>query len=147
MRTSPGRGSGARPWLPPILTAVAVVAIAAVAGAVVGDRPIAGHAEPLEGYTYSFDVVGSIEVRDPSSLGYEDVSEGAQVEIVNQSQEVLAVGYLEATATPGYFEFSVPDVPRGEDMYGAKIGNESRGVIWQDERETATLGFTLTLGG
>lgn len=136
----------------PAVFFAAIVAIAAVSTGIVlslqGGLTVktAGEAVGLVGYTYSFDVAGSIEVADPYSWGYDDIADGAQVEVINQQHDVLAVGYLLSTDTPGYFEFEVPAVPRGHDMYGVSVGNANRGVIWQSEQETESYGFQLTLG-
>jgi hypothetical protein len=81
------------------------------------------------------------------SGGYSDIRAGGQVEIVNQKHEVLALGTLTKSST-GTCEFkaSVKDIPVGEKMYGAKLGNANRGVIWKNENDARALGWALTLG-
>lgn len=82
------------------------------------------------------------------SGGYSDIRDGAQVQVVNQKNEVLAVGILSRTS-PTKCEFAsvVGDIPLGEKMYGAKVGNANRGVIWKSEDEAKTSGWSLNLGG
>lgn len=82
------------------------------------------------------------------SGGYSDIRDGAQVQVVNQKNEVLAVGILSRTS-PTKCEFAsvVGDIPFGEKMYGAKVGNANRGVIWKSEDEAKTSGWSLNLGG
>lgn len=81
------------------------------------------------------------------SGGYSDISLGGQVEIVNQDNKVLGVGTLQ-TDLGGLcsFKFMVSGIPEGERLYGAKIGNANRGVIWHSEQEAKYQGFHLTLG-
>jgi hypothetical protein len=82
------------------------------------------------------------------SGGYGDIRSGAQVEIVNQKHEVIALGTLRKSSTGTCeFEASIKDIPVGEKMYGAKVGNANRGVIWQSENDARTMGWALTLGG
>lgn len=79
--------------------------------------------------------------------GYSDIRSGSQVEIVNQKNEVLAHGTLERSVPVSdcTFSASVEDIPSGEKMYGAKVGNVNRGVIWKNETE-ARSGWALSLG-
>lgn len=92
--------------------------------------------------------------------GYGDLSVGAQVEVLNEKQEILTTGTLlqgaDPTATTGrnysasvatIYTFSIPDVPRGEKQYGVHIGNANRGVIWEDEEKASNDGFFLSIGG
>jgi hypothetical protein len=81
------------------------------------------------------------------SGGYGDIQAGSQVEIVNQKHEVLALGTLTKSSTGTCeFEASIKDIPVGEKMYGAKLGNANRGVIWKNENDARTGGWALTLG-
>lgn len=94
-----------------------------------------------------FDVDGSMTVNGRcGSGGYSDITPGGQVEIVNQDNDVLAVGTLMTGAGSCKFNFVVSGVPRGERLYGAKIGNANRGVIWKTQQAAETEGFHLTLG-
>jgi len=81
------------------------------------------------------------------SGGYSDIRLGGQVEIVNQDNKVLGVDTLQ-TDVDGLcsFKFMVSGIPEGERLYGAKIGNANRGVIWHSEQEAKYQGFHLTLG-
>ncbi len=95
-----------------------------------------------------FTVMGSMTVNGTcGSGGYSDITLGGQVEIVNQDNEVLGVGSLASgTGALCSFTFTVSGIPEGERLYGAKIGNANRGVIWKSESDTKYQGFHLTLG-
>ncbi|WP_330273293.1 hypothetical protein OG205_41790 [Lentzea sp. NBC_00516] len=95
-----------------------------------------------------FTVSGSMTVNGScGSGGYSDIRLGGQVEIVNQDTEVLGVGTLQTGAGARCsFKFTVSGIPEGERLYGAKIGNANRGVIWKGQQEARTEGFHLTLG-
>lgn len=81
------------------------------------------------------------------SGGYSDIRAGAQVQIVNQKNDVLAVGTLERPAPDACrFLAIVKDIPLGEAMYGAKLGNANRGVIWKTEAEARKDSWYLSLG-
>ncbi|MDX8145196.1 hypothetical protein SK854_24005 [Lentzea sp. BCCO 10_0061] len=96
----------------------------------------------------AFTVSGSMTVNGScGSGGYADIALGGQVEIVNQDNEVLGVGTLQTGAGARCsFRFTVSGIPEGERLYGAKIGNANRGVIWKSQQEARTEGFHLTLG-
>jgi hypothetical protein len=101
----------------------------------------------------TFTLRGTLSVTcSGSCLGYGDIQDGGQVEIVNEQHRVLAVTTLGSIANDaGYgrarsYQFAAADVPRGEKLYGVKIGNADRGVIWKSESEAAAEGFALTLG-
>ena len=94
-----------------------------------------------------FTITGTMTVNGVcGSGGYSDISRGGQVEIVNQDNEVLGVGALQTGAGPCSFKFTVSGIPEGERLYGAKIGNANRGVIWHSEQDAKYQGFHLTLG-
>ena len=94
-----------------------------------------------------FTVSGTMTVNGLcGSGGYSDIRRGSQVEIVNQDNEVLGVGTLETGVGSCSFKFSVSGIPEGERLYGAKIGNSNRGVIWHSEQDAKYQGFHLTLG-
>jgi hypothetical protein len=78
--------------------------------------------------------------------GYSDIHAGAQVEVVDRDNRVLAVGELRQSGVSGSYAFMVVDVPKGKGMYGVHIGNNNRGVIWKSEAEASTSGFALSLG-
>lgn len=102
----------------------------------------------------TFAVHGTMSVSCSSygCAGFSDLQSGAQVEIVNQSNEVLGVGTLLPSTSTGSayssksFEFDVKDIPRGERLYGVHVGNNNRGVIWKTEEEASTVGFALSIG-
>ena len=92
-----------------------------------------------------FTVNGSVELKYPcTGAGYSDVRDGAQVEIVNKGNEVIGVGRL-APYVPCSWSFYVNDVPAGEDLYGVRVGNQARGVLWKTETEARKV-VSLTLG-
>ena len=94
-----------------------------------------------------FTVVGSMTVNGScGSGGYSDIRLGGQVEIVNQDNKVLGVGTLLGGTGSCSFRFTVSGIPEGQRLYGAKIGNANRGVIWKTQQEANAEGFHLTLG-
>ena len=94
-----------------------------------------------------FTISGSMTVNGRCGAGgYTDITLGGQVEIVNQDNEVLGVGTLQGGTGSCSFRFTVSGIPEGERLYGAKIGNASRGVIWHSEQDAKHQGFHLTLG-
>jgi hypothetical protein len=101
----------------------------------------------------TFAIHGTVSVSCTSMAacsGYSDIDSGAQVEVLNQHNEVLGVGSLtENDSSTGYaysFLFTVSGVPRGEGLYGVHVGNANRGVIWKPEDQAATTGFQLVIG-
>ncbi|GLZ29758.1 hypothetical protein Lesp02_19480 [Lentzea sp. NBRC 105346] len=93
----------------------------------------------------AFAVTGTIDVPKCQSSGYDDVRVGAQVVITNQQNAVLGATSLKAKGVC-LFEFSIPEIPSGERMYGVHVGNSNRGIIWKTEAEARSEGFHLTLG-
>ncbi|MFJ4100061.1 hypothetical protein [Amycolatopsis japonica] len=107
----------------------------------------------------TFTLKGTLYVAKCMSSGYGDLLPGAQVEVTDQSGEVLGVGAVElsdAVANRKSGEtsalkaictskFSVVNIPTGRKMYGVHIGNANRGVIWKPESE-AKQGFELSIG-
>jgi hypothetical protein len=94
-----------------------------------------------------FTITGTMTVNGVcGSGGYSDIRLGGQVEIVNQDNEVLGVGTLQTGVGLCSFKFTVGQIPEGERLYGAQIGNANRGVIWHSEQDAKTQGFHLTLG-
>lgn len=96
-----------------------------------------------------FTITGRIVINEKTCdlRGYQDVSEGAQVQVVSQSNEVLGVGTLsrvwgERLCT---YRFTIPDVPSGERLYGVRMGNTNRGTLWKNEDEVRR-GVELSLG-
>lgn len=88
--------------------------------------------------------------------GYGDLSEGAQVTLVDEAGHVVAT--TELHRTPGEetnvvggmwvrtFTFTFTDVPSA-DRYGVHIGNTNRGTLWKNADEAERDGFHLTIGG
>ncbi|WP_027947228.1 hypothetical protein [Amycolatopsis taiwanensis] len=132
-----------------VIVAAAVVVLAGAATAVI----IA--LKPSEPDTFT--VQGALSC--PGRLvcsGYTDIVPGAQVEVLNQANKVLAVGQLRLandgrrTGNGGLdvpdYTFTIPGVPRGEHLYGVHVGNANRGIIWEPEDQAVNSGFVLTLG-
>jgi hypothetical protein len=106
-----------------------------------------GRASVEWGTPDEFTVSGSMTVDGRcGSGGYSDIRDGAQVEIVNQDDEVLGVSTLNTSGGSCHFTFTVRNIPAGERLYGASTGNSNRGVIWKTQQEAMTEGFHLTLG-
>ncbi|WP_277682204.1 hypothetical protein [Saccharomonospora azurea] len=119
-------------WTLGSLAAVAGIAVALVLLLIPGD----------------ITVRGTMTVYGYSSLGYGDIHDGAQVEVVNSQRDVIATGTL-TDIGGGEFTFVIREVPAGEGRYGVTVGRETRGVIWADESgvsDAGTLYFALTLG-
>lgn len=106
------------------------------------------------------DTYGSSISAQACASGYSDLHAGAQVEIFNEKQELLATGTLLAGAGPTastgeyssisvvtVYAFVVSNVPRGAKQYGVHVGNTNRGIIWKTEDEAARDGFALSIGG
>lgn len=96
-----------------------------------------------------FTLTGRLVVNEKTctSRGYQDISEGAQVQVVSQSNEVLGVGVLtrEWSERLCTYRFTIPDVPSGERLYGVRMGNSNRGTLWKTE-DDARRGVEMTLG-
>lgn len=108
----------------------------------------AGFTQPSTSFTATLTMTVSLGTYgECEGGGYGDIRSGAQVEIVNQKREVLAIGTLaRATSSGCTFNATITEIPLGEKMYGAKVGNANRGIIWQTEAEARTVGWALTLG-
>jgi hypothetical protein len=108
--------------------------------------------------TSTFTVRGSVVQQCGTCRGYDDIDTGAQVEVVNGKNEVLAIGKLgsskldagvksDGTSYATFtYEFTVAGVPRGEKLYGVHVGNANRGIIWESEMQASTTGFALSIG-
>lgn len=96
----------------------------------------------------TFDVHGTVTLSCPGCPGYSDLDSGAQVEILDRANTVLAVGAVDANndVFSRTFTFTVRGVPTGKGMYGVHVGNVNRGVIWESEDQAATSGFALSIG-
>lgn len=137
-----------------IMVVVGVLAAGIGVAVAVNSEPFSFSAAPEPAAADdSFTVRGTLSLTcTRSCVGYSDIQDGSQVEVVNDRHEVLTVTTLNSiTSSAGYsvsrsYEFVAQDVPRGEKLYGVKIGNANRGVIWKSEAEAATDGFALTLG-
>jgi hypothetical protein len=97
-------------------------------------------------------IYGTMTLLDSNLYGgYDDIHAGAQVEVLNGRNEVIAIGELEPDEydTGNAYSFHIEGVPAGQGTYGVHIGNENRGVIWKKESEAlrGLMGFDLTLGG
>lgn len=124
-------------------------------GSVVAVLLTAGDTKPAPTAPATFALHGTVVVNCTSTCsGYSDITVGSQVEVLNQHNEVLAVGQLQSGYNPQKntngiapdYEFTIPVVPRGQGLYGVHIGNANRGVIWKPESDAATTGFQLSLG-
>ncbi|RSM76598.1 hypothetical protein DL991_25775 [Amycolatopsis sp. WAC 01375] len=136
------------------LVVIAAVAVTLVLATSSNKQPGADDKEPA-----TFTLKGTLYVAQCTSSGYGDLLPGAQVEVKDQSGEVLGVGTVQisdAVANRRSGEvldpnavctrmFSVANVPTGRKMYGVHIGNNNRGVIWKPEAE-AKQGFELSIG-
>lgn len=95
--------------------------------------------------TSTFTITGKLAVDSGCGTGgYSDLHDGTEVELVNSKNEVLRVTHLNVTGVC-LFEFTLDEVPTGEDLYGVHIGNNNRGVTWKTEEE-AREGYSLGIG-
>lgn len=139
------------PWI--VLSVAVVAAVTSITLAATGvftlhrDQPAApAPAAPVVATTFA--VHGTVTLACPSCPGYSDIGDGAQVEILDRANTVLAVGVLDPDTDvfSRTRTFTVPDVPTGEGMYGVHVGNINRGVIWESEAQAASSGFALSIG-
>ncbi|MGV9298742.1 hypothetical protein [Amycolatopsis sp. NPDC003676] len=86
--------------------------------------------------------------------GYRDISDGAQVTLVDETGRVVATTALHRSGGPTdivdgvwvrAFTFEFTDVPNAE-RYGVHFGNDSRGTIWKDADDAERNGWQLSLG-
>lgn len=82
--------------------------------------------------------------------GYDDISEGAQVVVRDESGTTIATGRLEPGAYSRaegdcIFEFSVVGVPEA-DFYSVEVSNRGELTYPRDELEAAGWSVELTLG-
>lgn len=83
------------------------------------------------------------------SSGYDDLREGAQV-IVRNDSEVVGVAELSAGEVAKYpssvvceFRFKVADVPEGADYYGLTVGNRNELQVSVDEATSGRVALTI----
>jgi hypothetical protein len=81
------------------------------------------------------------------SLGYSDITAGAQVTLTNQSQTVLGTGQLgpgvaDAAGASCVFPFTILNVPRAA-FYGLTVSH--RGTLQYSFQDMTTSGWTVTL--
>lgn len=112
-----------------------------------GTGDASGGSAPASAPSNTFDIAGKLSVASGCGRGgYSDLRSGAEVELVNQKNEVLAVTTLDPAGGYCEFEFTLRGVPRGERLYGVHIGNNNRGTIWRTEEEAGRGGFELEIG-
>lgn len=97
--------------------------------------------------TSTFTITGTLEVDLDLGCGkggYSDLHDGTEVELINSKNEVLRTAELEVAGVC-QFEFTLTEVPTGENLYGVRLGNGHRGTTWKTEDE-AREGFMLGVG-
>lgn len=95
----------------------------------------------------SFTITGTYVVNGACGQGgFSDIKSGTQIQLVNQDKKVLRKAELEPGGGYCKFNFTFYDVPTGHELYGVQVGNDRRGVFWQDEAETKRRGFQLQVG-
>lgn len=116
------------------------------------------HNSPTPTQPATFQVNGEQQVNDESVLdascdttgtGYDDITQGAQVKITDESSKLLAV----STLGPGQLDdqgvcawkFTVDEVPAGARFYQVHIGNTNRGEVTFTPSQIREW-ITLTLG-
>ena len=90
----------------------------------------------------SFSVTGSLTIAsDCGSWGYDDLREGAEVTVTDESGKVLAVGALSGSGC--VYTWQVNGVPVGPKLYGVTVGH--RGAVHYTEAELRA-GVQLSIG-
>lgn len=122
-------------WLAPAIAVVATLAV--VAGGYVLWQVL---------FSGSFDAEGTVALKSNTSItaaalskecegtgGFSDLREGAQVTVTDAAGSVVAIGALQAGASPlvgtCVFPFTIKDVPGGSGFYGVQVGGEQRGTV------------------
>ncbi|MGW7534148.1 hypothetical protein [Amycolatopsis sp. NPDC054798] len=86
--------------------------------------------------------------------GYRDISDGAQVTLVDETGRVVATTALHRSGGPTdivdgvwvrTFTFEFAEVPSAE-RYGVHVGNDHRGTMWKDADDAERNGWQLNLG-
>lgn len=135
---------GRAPWI------FLAVLVAAIAVAVVVIAAAGGFSSSkTTGVAKTFTVHGTFSINCVTDcVGYGDITQGAQVEVVDNSNQVLGVGYLtpNSTGTINSYMFTVSNIPTGKGLYGVHVGNVNRGVVWEQESQAASTGFVLSIG-
>ncbi len=136
--------------------AVVVGGITALVFTLTGDEDT-----PAE--TETFTAIGTMTLTDSSGIlgaaftsgskcmgdrGYDDIAPGAQITIYDNTGTMLAIGRLGdgKVITPGecLFNFEVPDVPAGHDLYQIEVSH--RGKIAFTEEDGLLGRVSLSLG-
>jgi hypothetical protein len=90
----------------------------------------------------TFFVNGTLDIAsDCDSWGYDDIRDGAEVQVTDASGRILAVGNL--TGSGCHYSFTIPNVPAGLSLYGIQVGH--RGAVHYSETELRA-GPALSLG-
>jgi hypothetical protein len=105
----------------------------------------------------AFQVAGTVTLTDPDGYmssthcsgkgGYDDIAEGASVNITDAGGATVAIGRLGPGDTQSagcVFAFSVADVPAGKSFYGIEISH--RGIVKFSEAEVSSGEVAMTLG-
>lgn len=139
-------------WLIPAAIAVAVIVAAGVAAGVVALRSNAG----------TFTASGSLTLTDSSAVdpsivmtggvcqgggGYDDLHQGTQVTVTDQTGAIVGVGQLAAgsaiSSSSCQFLFTVAAVPAGRKFYGVAVSH--RGSVQYTESQVRS-GVELSIG-
>lgn len=125
-----------------------VVTVVAVVGGVLFNlnRTFALHG------TFVLSDISGVDLHDDGSCsgtgGYSDIAEGASVQVYDAAGKVLAVGALESSTGIELvcgFEFSVPEVPTGEEFYQVEVTHRGKITVTAEEAKAGEV--ALTLGG
>lgn len=100
---------------------------------------------------------GTVEVaasilNGTNTSDYPDITDGAQVTVVNSAGTVIGTGTLHfqrtlniALVDSDWYTFTVSGLPGGLARYGFQVGNQSRGTVWETPAEVKS-GPSLCVG-
>lgn len=78
--------------------------------------------------------------------GYDDLGEGAQVTVYNASGEAIALGKLADSVYSGslcIFQFTVQDVPGGEDIYQVEVSHRGKVSFPSDKARSGEVALSI----
>lgn len=78
--------------------------------------------------------------------GYNDIAEGASVQVYDAAGKVIATGVLGASdmvSSECVFTLLVPEVPTGEEFYQVEVTNRGKVTVTAEEAKAGKVALTL----